>query len=272
MNLRRGSVAALLRTVALGGALVAALVLGAGVQASSAKNKPGAAKAVCKISQSVKYDHCTANPLFASNKTECSTATSLLRAAAPSLTFPAGYQPAAQPDTLFCFWKVNGVSQAAEIAVSGWKGGLIAYLKHEGNAHPDSSVKNVTVAQQFEADFAAKLAEWDPTYSQCPFPNMAAAQQAAATGGQPPQAAKPQKTTLDGLEAWISDPCPVAPDSTSPEYAQYVKAGTERELHVLDGTVAYTVWIRSDVGKVVNANGLMTIARGLIATYQKFAP
>lgn len=274
MRLRKGPAAptcarvAPIGRVALGGALVAALALAAGAQAGGTKHKPVATKAVCKISQSVAYDHCTANPLFASRKTECATATSLLQAAAPSLTLPAGYQTVAAPDTLSCYWKVNGMSQAAAISVSGWKGGLIPYLEHEGNPHPDSSIKNVTVAQQFEADFAAKLAEWDPNYSFCPYPSMAAAQQ---PGGLP-QAAKPQKTTLDGHEAWINDPCPTAPDSTSPEYAHYVKAGTLRELHVLDGTVAYTVWIRNDVGKVVDANGLMTIARGLIAKYQKFAP
>lgn len=271
MGLRRGSVAlaARSRRVALGGALVAALVLGAGAQASSAKNKPVATKALCRISQSVKYDHCTTNPLFASSKTECSTATSLLQAAAPGLAIPGGYQPAAAPDTLFCFWKVDGMPQAAEIAVSGWKGLIYTYLEHEGTAHPDHSIKNVTVARQFEADFAAKLGEFQPQDSSCPFPSLAAAQQPGATS---PPAAAPQKTTVDGLEAWISDPCPTAPDSTSPEYAQYVKYGTARELHVLDGTVTYTVWIRGDVGKAVDANGLMTIARGLIATYQKFAP
>lgn len=240
-------------------------------KASHAKTKPrpkpGAA-GPCKLGETPKYDHCTTNAAF--GNPVCPTLTPLLQAVAPGVAFAPGFRAPGVGSSVYCFWKVNGYGQAAVVRIAGWKGGLVAHLKHEGSAHPDRSIKNLTTAGQFQSDYAAEMRLYDEQASNkstCPYPNAAAAQ--AGPGNEAPEAA-PAKTTVDGHPAWVWYPCPPM-DSSSPDYATWPK-GTSVWVEVLDGTVLYSVDFNGMSNTGWTADEAEAVVPGLIAKYQTFAP
>jgi hypothetical protein len=198
--------------------------------ASAAKTdttSTGAASAgLCHLGQDPKT--CTANPLF--GKTDCDTFNADLQAlAAPGVTVGEGYQPATGPNGVDCFWKINGSTQSIGVHIYGGKN-FQSTIYGFGK-------KEFTLQQVFEWNYQ----QWvdQSNGNDCPIPTLADAQ----AGDAPPPFLGPQKTTIQGHEAWTMDSCAETAQPDSPQYNP--NSWVYRYVNVLDDDMVIEFYMRA---------------------------
>jgi hypothetical protein len=223
--------------------LVCALALATGAAATagvSAKKKPPKPKplALCQLGQGTiqmrngpKPVKCKPNPLF--SKTICQTAiTPLLRAAFPSNGVPAGPVNGYGPffNSVGCYWKVGGMSQAIGVNILGGKG------FHTNSLY--DTTKQIDLQQAFEEQFQED-------------------QQTTGTCGDGQTSTIVAKTTVEGFSAYTMNQCPVTVNFFATGYYK---------VSVITKYAWYIVLARSPVS-LQSSDQLLPIVEKLMAKY-----